>query len=41
LLDFAKAEESITITCDEDEETAWNCYQLYKRVKFIPWREED
>jgi hypothetical protein len=35
LLDFAKAEESITITCDEDEETAWNCYQLYKRVKVI------
>jgi hypothetical protein len=35
LLDFAKAEESVTITCDEDEETAWNCYQLFKRVKKI------
>ncbi|MGB9233012.1 MAG: DUF3800 domain-containing protein [Terriglobales bacterium] len=35
LLEFAKAEESITITCDEDEQTSWNCYQLYRRVKDI------
>ncbi len=33
LAEFASQEESITMTCDEDEETAWNCYRLYRRVK--------
>src|SRR5580692_2171066 len=33
LAEFARPEESITMMCDEDEETAWNCYRLYKRVK--------
>lgn len=33
LANYAKANESITMTCDEDEETAWNCYRLYRRVK--------
>lgn len=33
LVDYAKPEERISLTCDEDEETAWNCYQLYRRVK--------
>jgi hypothetical protein len=33
LADYAKPEESISLTCDEDEETSWNCYRLYRRVK--------
>ena len=33
LAEFAGPEESITMTCDEDEETAWNCYRFYSRVK--------
>jgi hypothetical protein len=33
LIDFAKREENISMICDEDEETAWNCYRLYRRVK--------
>jgi hypothetical protein len=35
LEDFARPEESIAMMCDEDEETAWNCYRLYRRVKEI------
>jgi hypothetical protein len=35
LAEFARPEENITMVCDEDEETAWNCYRLYKRVKQI------
>lgn len=33
--DFAKTEENIAMMCDEDEETAWNCYRLYRRVKDV------
>src|SRR5271166_1007474 len=33
LAEFARPEENITMMCDEDEETAWNCYRLYRRVK--------
>lgn len=33
LLDLVKPKENISMTCDEDEETAWNCYRLYRRVK--------
>ena len=33
LAEFARSGESITMMCDEDEETAWNCYRLYRRVK--------
>lgn len=33
LVEFAKPDEVITMTCDEDEETAWNCYSFYRRVK--------
>ena len=33
LAEFARPEESINMMCDEDEETAWNCYRLYRRVK--------
>jgi hypothetical protein len=35
LEEFAKREDAISLTCDEDEETAWNCYGLYRRVKDI------
>lgn len=35
LAEFAKPEEGIAMMCDEDEETAWNCYRLYKRVKEV------
>ena len=35
LAEFARPEENIAMMCDEDEETAWNCYRLYKRVKEI------
>lgn len=34
LAEFARSEK-ITIMCDEDEETALNCYRLYRRVKEI------
>ena len=33
LIDFAMPKEGISMMCDEDEETAWGCYQLYRRVK--------
>jgi hypothetical protein len=32
LSEFAR-EEGLTMMCDEDEETAWNCYRLYRMVK--------
>lgn len=35
LAEFARPEESITMMCDEDEETSWNCYRLYRRIKEI------
>ncbi len=35
LAEFARPGENITMMCDEDEETAWNCYRLYRRVKEI------
>lgn len=35
LLSYAKSEEHITVMCDEDEETSWNCYSLLRRVKKI------
>jgi hypothetical protein len=38
LVDYAKPEENISMTCDEDDETAWNCYQLYRRVKELDSR---
>jgi hypothetical protein len=33
LANYARPDESITMMCDEDETTAWNCYRLYRRVK--------
>lgn len=33
LVEYAKPDEYLSITCDEDEETSWNCYRLFRRVK--------
>jgi hypothetical protein len=33
LAEYAKPDENVAMTCDEDEETAWNSYRLYRRVK--------
>jgi Protein of unknown function (DUF3800) len=35
LAEYAKSDERITMTCDEDEGTAWNCYRFYKQVKKV------
>jgi hypothetical protein len=35
LAGYAKSGERITMTCDEDEETSWNCYRFYKQVKKV------
>jgi len=35
LVDYAKPEEHISMMCDENEETAWNCYLLYRKVKEV------
>lgn len=33
LSEFAAKDEGISMVCDEDEDTSWNCYRLYRRVK--------
>jgi Protein of unknown function (DUF3800) len=33
--DFASATDKISLTCDEDEETVWNFYRLYRRLKKV------
>jgi hypothetical protein len=38
LVEYVKPGDLIGIMCDEDEETAWNCYALYRRVKKIESR---
>jgi hypothetical protein len=30
-----RSEDRISFICDHDEETAWNCYQFYRRVRKI------
>ena len=35
LAEYASLGERITMTCDEDEGTSWNCYRLYKQVKKV------
>lgn len=30
-----RSDDRISFICDDDEETAWNCYQFYRRVRKI------
>jgi hypothetical protein len=31
--DYAQEQDAISIVCDHDEETAWNCYRHYRAVR--------
>lgn len=33
LVDYAKEEDRISLICDDDIETAWNCYQHYRGIR--------
>jgi hypothetical protein len=35
VVDYVTTGERISITCDEDDNTAWHCYRLYTRVKKV------
>ena len=30
-----RSDDRISLFCDDDEETAWNCYQFYRRIRKI------
>lgn len=35
ILKHLHGDDKISLICDDDEETAWNCYRLYRRVRKI------
>jgi len=33
LADYAQADDVLSVVCDHDEETAWNCYRHYRGIR--------
>jgi hypothetical protein len=33
---FSHSDDKISVICDDDEETAWDCYDHYRRLRRIP-----